>query len=111
CMFVLRPVLLYGAETWALRKKEEGMLQRTEMRMVRWIAGISLSEKRRSEDIRKICGICNIKEKAREARLRYFGHVKRRGDEEPMKKAMTTEVEGKRNVGRPRLRWRDVTRN
>ena len=99
---VLRPVVLYGAETWALRKTEEGIFERTEMWMVRWIAGISLLEKRRSEDIRKICGICNIKEKAREARLRYFGHIKRRNEEEPMKKAMMTEVEGKRNVGRPR---------
>ena len=26
---VLRPVLLYGAETWALRKKEEDILDRT----------------------------------------------------------------------------------
>nr|XP_027218477.1 uncharacterized protein LOC113810991 [Penaeus vannamei] len=30
---VFRPVLLYGAETWALRRKEENLLQRMEMRM------------------------------------------------------------------------------
>ena len=50
----------------------------------------------------------SIKEKARETRLRYFGHIKRRKEEEPMKKVMMTEVKGKRNVGRPRLGWRDV---
>ena len=60
---VLRPVLLYGAETWSLRKKEEDILERTEMRMVRWIAGISLLERRESEDIRKMCGICNVRER------------------------------------------------
>ena len=108
---VLRPVLLYGAETWSLRKKEEGILERTEMRMVRWIAGISLLERRQSEDIRRMCGICNIKEKAREARLRYFGHVKRREEDEPVKKAMRVEVRGRRSVGRQRIRWRDVTRS
>ena len=105
---VLRPVLLYGAETWSLRKKEEDILERTEMRMVRWIAGISLLERRESEDIRRMCGICNIREKAREARLRYFGHVIRREDDEPVKKAMMMPVSGRRSVGRQRIRWRDV---
>lgn len=104
---VLRPVLLYGAETWSLRKKEEDILERTEMRMVRWIAGISLLERRESEDIRKMCGIGNIREKAREARLRYYGHIIRRDDDEPVKKAMMMPVRGRRSVGRQRIRWGD----
>ena len=108
---VVRPVLLYGAEAWSLRKKEEGILERTEMRMVRWIAGISMLERRQSEDIRRMCGICNIKEKAREARLRYFGHVIRKEEDEPVKKAMMAEVRGRRSVGRQRIRWRDVIRS
>ena len=29
---VIRCVLLYGAETWSLRRKEEDILQRTEIR-------------------------------------------------------------------------------
>ncbi|XP_027217074.2 uncharacterized protein [Penaeus vannamei] len=32
---VLRPVLIYGEETWALRRKEANLLERTEMRMIR----------------------------------------------------------------------------
>ena len=107
---VLRPVLLYGAETWSLRRKEEEILERTEMRMVRWIAGVSLLERRESEDIRRMCGICNIKEKAREARLRYFGHVIRREDDEPVKRAMMMPVRGRRSVGRQRIRWGDVVK-
>nr|XP_027229376.1 uncharacterized protein LOC113821128 [Penaeus vannamei] len=51
---ILRPVLLYRAETWALRRKEENLLERMEMRMVRWIAGISLRERRESADRSKI---------------------------------------------------------
>lgn len=102
---VLRPVLLYGAETWPLRKKEEDILERTEMRMVRWIAGISLLERRESEDIRKMCGIFSVTEKAREARLRYYGQVIRREDDEPVKKAMMMPVKGRKSVGRQRIRW------
>ena len=76
--------------------------------MVRWIAGISLLERRESEDIRKMCGICNIREKAREARLRYYGHETRREYDEPVKKAMMMPVRGWGNVGRQRIRWSDV---
>ena len=107
---VIRPVLLYGAETWSLKRKEEGLLERTEMRMVRWIAGISLLERRESHDIRRMCGVCNVVEKAREARLRYYGHVVRREEEEPVKRAMGMPVVGRRSVGRQRIRWTDVIR-
>ncbi len=36
---MIRPVLMYGSETWPLRRKEEQLIQRTEMRMLRWITG------------------------------------------------------------------------
>ncbi|MPC72063.1 hypothetical protein E2C01_066356 [Portunus trituberculatus] len=78
-----------------------------------------------------MCGVCNIKEKIREVRLRYFAHVKRRDegepvkeagnantsyvenekryeDDEPVKKAMLIPVRKRRSVGRQRIRWFDV---
>ena len=58
---------MVGMSIVSLRKKEEDILERTEMRMVRWIAGISLLERRESEDIRRVSGVRNIREKAREA--------------------------------------------
>ena len=36
-----------------MRKKEEHLLNKTEMRMLRWIQGISLKDHVRSEEIRK----------------------------------------------------------
>lgn len=77
---MIRPVLIYGAEAWSLRRKDEEMLERTEMRMLRWILGISLKNKKRNEDICRLLGVACITDKVREARLRWYGHVERRED-------------------------------
>ena len=36
---VVRPALMYGAETWALKKTQEKKLEVAEMRMLRWMCG------------------------------------------------------------------------
>ena len=64
-----RPVIMYGSETWALRKREEQQLDRTEMRMLTWMLGISLRERRRNDDIRAEAGVVARSEKIREARM------------------------------------------
>ena len=35
----VRSTLLYSAETWPVRKEEVDQLERTEMRMLRWMTG------------------------------------------------------------------------
>ncbi|XP_064111410.1 uncharacterized protein LOC135218894 [Macrobrachium nipponense] len=50
---VMRPVLTYESDTWALRRKEEVKLERTEMSMLRWIMGISLLERLENDEIRR----------------------------------------------------------
>ena len=39
CKTVVRPALLYGAESWAVVKNDEDLISRTDMRMLRWILG------------------------------------------------------------------------
>jgi len=50
---MIRPVMIYGAEAWSPRWKEEELLERTDMRMLRWILGVSLKDRKRNKDIRQ----------------------------------------------------------
>ena len=64
-MTVIRPVLLYGAECWTVRKKEEQILEKTEMMMLTRIKGVTLRERVKSVDIRKELGMSSIQEKVK----------------------------------------------
>lgn len=104
---MIRPVMMYGAEAWTLTRKEEELLERAEMRMLRWILGVSLRDRRRNEDIREVLGVACITDKVREARMRWYGHVMRREDGCCIKRIMNAEVYGRRSRGRQKKRWRD----
>ena len=104
---IIRPVMLYGAESWTVKKKDIDLLERTEMKMLRRLKGVTLRDKIRSESIRNDLGVMSIRNKVRENRLRWFGHVIRKPDEDKIKVVYKMEVDGKRKQGRPNLRWRD----
>ena len=66
---VIRPLLLQGTESGALRREEERRRKVTEMRIFKNIFRLSLKEHRRNGDIRKLAGVVNISEKVKEGRL------------------------------------------
>ena len=53
----VRSAMLYGAETWPMTKEDVKLLERTEMRMLRWMAGVSRSERRTNQTIRTAFGV------------------------------------------------------
>ena len=72
------PILLYAAETWTLLAGDLRKLEAFQMRCLRAILGISLRDRWRNDDIRRVC--CqqpSVEQKVRQARLRWFGHVHR----------------------------------
>ena len=99
---VVRPAMMYGAETWAVKKAQEKKLDVAEMRMLRWMSGVTKQDR-----IRRTTKVGEISKKVQESRLKWYGHVLRREDEYIGTRVMAMEVPGKRRRGR----WLDSIRN
>ena len=108
---VVRPAMMYGAETWAVKKAQEKKLDVAEMRMLRWMSGVTKLDRIRNERIRGMTKVGEISKKVKESRLKWYGHVLRREDEYVGKRVMGMEVPGKRTKGRPKREWLDSIRN
>ena len=83
----------------------------TEMRMLRWARGKTRLDHVRNVDIWNEAHMYPMAEFLREKRLRWFGHVQRRDKDDATRKILQMEVEGKRNRGTPKLRWRDLVKD
>ena len=80
---------------WPATKIEDiRKIQRSEMRMLRWMAGVSLSERKSNECVRNMLAINDIGEVMRRNRLRWFGHVERRDELCWIKRIETLQVDG-----------------
>jgi hypothetical protein len=108
---MVRPVILYGAETWAIKEEHVKKLEVAEMRCLRAIRGVTRRERMRNIDIRQELKVTELREKIRESRLRWYGHVKRMEAKELVRWAMERKEPGTRSRGRPRKRWMDCVKD
>ena len=105
----IRHFLLYGTECWANKKQHIQKISVTEVRMLRWMCGKTRMDKVRNEDIRNLVGIALIKNKMRENRLRWFGHIGRRPMDASVRRVENIDIEqGKKLRGRPKKTWMEV---
>ena len=107
---VIKPTMTYGTECWAVRKKDENRLHVAEMRMLRWIRGNTRKDHVRNKTMQEDAKVCHISTFLRQKPLHWYGHVKRREEDNLSRKMMDVVVLGKRRRGLPRLRWTDNNR-
>ena len=91
---VVRPAMMYGSETWAVKKAQEKKLDVAEMRMLRWMSGVTKLDRIRNERIRGTTKVGEIAKKVQESRLKWYGHILRREDNYVGKRVMAMEVPG-----------------
>ncbi|KAF3621027.1 Pyrroline-5-carboxylate reductase [Capsicum annuum] len=77
--------MLYGAECWPVKNSHIQKLKVAEIRILRWTCGRTRKDRVRNEIIRENVRVASVEDKMREVRLRWFGHVMRRGSNAPVR--------------------------
>ena len=101
------PVVLYGCESWTVRKAEHRKIDAFELwcwkRLLRvlWTARIS-----NQSILKEISPGCSLEGLMLKLKLQYFGHLIRRADSLE-KTLMLRGIGGRRRRGRQRMRWLD----
>ena len=67
---VVRPAMMDGAETWAVKKAQEKKLDVADMRMLRWLSGVTKLDRIRNERNRRTTKVGEISKKVQESRLK-----------------------------------------
>ena len=67
-----------------MRRSKEELVERTEMRMLCWICGVTLKNMKRNDDIRHKTGVACVTDKVCdcEVRLRWYRHRQQREDDD-----------------------------
>ena len=101
------PVVMYGCESWTLKKAEHQRIDAFELWCCRRLLRVPWTERRSNLSILKeINPECSLEGMILKLRLQYFGHLMRRAD--PLEKTpMLGWIGGKRRRGWPRMRWLD----
>ncbi|GKD73211.1 retrovirus-related pol polyprotein LINE-1 [Tanacetum coccineum] len=103
----IRPAMLYGSKCWPITKAQANRIKVVELRMLRWTCGKTMVDMISNGVFRAGLDVDSIIDKMREGRLRWFGHVKRKPQNAPVRRVEAMLVEGSRRRGRPKLRWED----
>ena len=85
---------MHGSETWPMKVKHELKLNHTEISVIRWMCGVKLNERKKSEELRELLGLEPVSLMIKESRLRLFGHVERKYDNDWVKRCIMWEFEG-----------------
>ena len=78
--------------------------------MVRWMCGMSLKDRKRSEDLCNLLGINRVADVVRRGRLRWCGHLERESVDDWVSSCRRLVVEEVRGQGRGRKTWNSVLR-
>uniref|UniRef100_A0AC11CXK8 Uncharacterized protein n=1 Tax=Ovis aries TaxID=9940 RepID=A0AC11CXK8_SHEEP len=104
---VVFPVVMYGCESWTVKKAERRRIDAFELWCWRRLLRVPWTAKRSNQSILKeICPGCSLEGLTLKLKLQYFGHLMRRVDSLE-KTLMLGGIGGRRRRGQQRMRWLD----
>ena len=101
------PVVMYGCESWTVKKAERQRIDAFELWCWRRLLRVPWTTRRSNQSIlREISPGCSLEGLMLKLKLQYFGHLMQRADSFE-KTLMLGKIEGRRRRGRQRMRWLD----
>ena len=101
------PVVMYGCESWTVKKAECQRIDAFELWCWRRLLGVPWTARRSNQSILKeISPGCSLEVLMLKLKLQYFGHLMQRVDSFE-KTLMLGGIGGRRRRGRQRMRWLD----
>ena len=99
------PVVMYGCESWAIKKAERQRIDAFELWCWRSLLRVPWPARRSNQSIlREISAGCSLEGMMLKLKLQYFGHLTRRADSSE-NTLMLGKIEGRRRRGWQRMRW------
>ena len=99
------PVVMYGCESWTIKKAELRRIDAFELCCWRKLLRIPWTARRSNQCILKEIGPgCSLEGLMLKLKLQYFGHLMRRADSFG-KTLMLGRIESRRRRGQQRMRW------
>ena len=106
---VVFPVVMYGCDSWIIKKAERRRIDAFELWCWRRLLRIPWTSRRSNQSILKeISPGCSLIRLMWKLKLQSSGHLMRRADSFE-KTLMLGKIEGQRRRGRQRMRWLDVS--
>ena len=103
------PVVMYGCESWTIKKAEHRRIDAFELWYWRRLLRVPWTARRSNQSILKeISRGCSLEGLMLKLKLQYSGHLMRRADSLE-KTPMLRKIQGRRRRGRQRMRWLDGT--
>ena len=101
------PVVMYGCESWTIKKAEHRRIDAIELWCWRRLLRVLWTARRSNQSILKeISPGCSLEGLMVKLKLQYFGHLMQRADSFE-KTLMLGKTEGRRRRERQRMRWLD----
>ena len=105
------PVVMYGCESWTVKKTERRRSDAFELWCWRRLLRVPWTASRSNQSILKeVSPGCSLEGLMLKLKLQYFGHLMRRVDSLE-KTLMLGGIGGRRKKGRQRMRWLDGITN
>ena len=104
---MVSPVVMYGCESWTVKKAECRRIDAFELWCWRRLLGVLWTARRSNKSILKEINLgCPLEGMMLKLKLQYFGHLMWRIDSLE-KTLMLGQIGGRRRRGRQRMRWLD----